>query len=153
MSSDHWEISNLIGHYAELLNLGRVDEVGALFRYGRITAENNPTAYEGTEEVTAMYRESVHFPEKLPDTLLYTTNLQIHVDGDWATSRAYFLAMHATEQGLAPVLGGRYHDEFRRIDGAWWFHRRHMFTDLIGDLSSHLQRPLEEYAQEAAAGE
>ena len=53
-SDDHWEISNLVAHYAELLNLGRIDEVGELFRHGKITSVGNPTTYEGTDEVVAM---------------------------------------------------------------------------------------------------
>ena len=149
MSSDHWEISNLIAHYAELLNLGHIDDVAALFRHGKITSEGNPTAREGSEEVAAMYRNSVVIPEKLPDTLIFTTNLQIEVDGDHASGKAYFLAMHQTERGVAPVIAGRYHDEFRRIDGKWWFHHRHMIPDLTGDLSTHLTRPLEELEAEA----
>jgi SnoaL-like domain len=149
MSEDHWAISNLIAHYAELLNLGRIDEVAELFRYGKITSEGNPTAREGIEEVAEMYRNSVVIPEKLPDTLIFTTNLQLEVDGDRATGKAYFLAIHQTERGVAPVIAGRYHDEFRRIDGTWWFHHRHMIPDIIGDLSTHLTRPLEELEAEA----
>ena len=147
MSSDHWAISNLVARYAELLNLGLIDEVGELFRYGRITSAGNPTTYTGTDEVAAMYRESVHFGEKVPDTLIFTTNLQIEVDGDAGTSRAYFLVVHQAPQGVEAVLAGRYHDEFRRIDGRWWFHHRHMLPDLVGDLSTHLNRPLEDYLE------
>ena len=147
MSSDHWEISNLVARYAELLNLGRIDEVGELFRYGKITSVGNPMTYEGTDEVVAMYRESVHFPEKVPDTLIFTTNLQIEVDGDTATSKAYFLVVHQAAQGVEAVLAGRYHDEFVRRDGRWWFGHRHMLPDLVGDLSTHLTRPLEEYLE------
>ena len=146
-SDDHWEISNLVAQYAELLNLGRIDDLGALFRYGKITSVGNPTTYDGTDEVVAMYRESVHFGEKVPDTLIFTTNLQIHVDGDSATSKAYFLVVHQAAAGVEPVLAGRYHDEFRRIDGRWWFHHRHMLPDLVGDLSTHLNRPIEEYLE------
>ena len=116
---DEWEIRNLIARYAELLNLGRIDEVGELFRHGRITSEGNPTAREGSAAVAAMYRDTVHFPEKLPDTLLFTSNLQIQVDGDRAAGKAYFMALHVTSRGLEPVIAGRYDDEFRRIDGQW----------------------------------
>src|ERR1044071_7550557 len=58
LSSDHWDISNLIARYAELLNLGRIDEVGELFRYGKITSVGNPTTHTGTDEVAARYRGS-----------------------------------------------------------------------------------------------
>src|SRR4029079_13806923 len=47
MSDDHWAISNLLARYAELLNLGRIDEVGELFRYGKITSVGNPMTYSG----------------------------------------------------------------------------------------------------------
>ena len=143
MSDDRDEISNLIARYAELLNLGQIDELGELFRYGRITSTTNDDILVGTEAVKEMYRTSVVFPEQLPDTLLFTTNLQIDVDGDSATGKAYFLGMHRTSTGMAAVIAGRYHDEFRRIDGRWWFHHRHMLPDMIGDLSSHLQEPLD----------
>jgi len=144
-ADDHWHISNLIAEYAELLNLGRVDEVAALFRHGRITADNNSDVYEGSEAIARMYRESVVFPERVPDTLLFTSNLQIHVDGDTATSKAYFMAVHQADAGIEVVLAGRYHDEFRRIDGTWWFHHRHMLPDLVGNLATHLTRPLDEF--------
>jgi ketosteroid isomerase-like protein len=144
MSDDHWEISNLIAEYAELLNLGRIDEVGALFRYGRVTSEGSSTVREGSDAVSAMYRQTVHFPDRMPDTLLFTSNLQIHVDGDTAFGKAYYVAVHQTDSGVVPVVAGRYQDEYRRIDGKWWFHHRHMIPDLIGDLSTHLVRPLDE---------
>jgi hypothetical protein len=143
MSDDRDEISNLIARYAELLNLGQIDELGELFRYGKITATSTDQVHEGAEAVKEMYRSSVVFPEKLPDTLLFTSNLQIDVDGDEAMGKAYFLGMHQTPNGVAAVIAGRYHDEFRRIDGKWWFHHRHMLPDLAGDLSSHLHEPLD----------
>jgi len=148
MSSDHWEISNLIARYAELLNLGRIEEVGELFRYGEITSEGNPNTYTGTDEIVAMYRESVVFPEKVPDTLIFTSNLQIEVDGERATGKAYFMAVHQTERGVGTVLAGRYHDRYAKIDGRWWFEHRHMWPDLTGDLSTHLTATLEEFNQE-----
>jgi hypothetical protein len=87
----------------------------------------------------------VTVPERVPDTLLVTTNLQITVDGERASGKAYFLALHQAAGALEPVVGGRYHDTFVRIDGTWWFEHRHMYTDLVGDLSSHMNRPIEDY--------
>jgi hypothetical protein len=148
MSSDHWAISNLIARYAELLNLGQIDELGRLFRYGKITSDGNPNTYEGTDEIIAMYRESVVFPEKVPDTLIFTSNLQIDVDGDRATGKAYFMAVHQAAQGVGTVLAGRYHDRYVKIDGTWWFEHRHMWPDLAGDLSTHLTATLEDFKED-----
>ena len=51
MSDDRDEISNLIARYAELLNLGQIDELGELFRHGRITSTTGDQVYDGTEAV------------------------------------------------------------------------------------------------------
>lgn len=147
MTADQWEIANLVARYAELLNLGQIAEVGELFKYGSITSEGNPNRHSGADAVVDMYRKSVIFGERLPDTLIFTSNLQIHIDGDEATGKAYFLAMHEGPSGLIPVLAGRYHDQYRRIDGRWWFHHRHMFPDLRGDLGSHLTKPIDEFSE------
>jgi hypothetical protein len=42
------------------------------------------------------------------------------------------------ELPLQPIICGRYHDTFHRIDGRWWFDTRIMFVDLVGDLGHHL---------------
>jgi hypothetical protein len=40
---------------------------------------------------------------------------------------------------LQPVIAGRYHDAFARIDETGWrFTDRLILPDLIGDLSEHL---------------
>jgi hypothetical protein len=142
--ADRAEITNLMFRYAELLNLGQVDDVAQLFRYGRISSEGSATVHEGPEAIAAWYRASVHFPEKVPDTLLFTTNIQLQIDGDTAHAKAYFMALHHAPSGLAPIVAGRYRDEFRRIDGRWWFHHRHMSADLVGDVSSHVTAPMDE---------
>ena len=40
---------------------------------------------------------------------------------------------------LQPIIVGRYHDEFERVDGAWRFSRRdYSLVDLVGDTSDHI---------------
>src|SRR5262245_39514799 len=63
MSADHWAISNLIARYAELLNLGQVDDVAELFRYGRITGTGMGDVV-GSEAVGAMYAKASCSPTK-----------------------------------------------------------------------------------------
>ena len=36
------------------------------------------------------------------------------------------------EVPLQPIIAGRYHDTFHRVDGAWYFDTREMFVDLKG---------------------
>ena len=60
-------------------------------------------------------------------------------DGDTATSRCYYTVLQQTDVlALQPIIAGRYHDRFERIDGGWRFADRLIFSDLIGDLSQHL---------------
>lgn len=152
MFEDWLAIQNLIARYAELVNLGRFDDVGEMFRYGRVAIDGNPDVVEGAEAVAAMYRESTRVPSTGPDSLLYTTNIQIEFDGDAARSRAYFVALHAKGDGvIVPVVGGRYRDAFMRRDGVWWFADRTMTIDLVGDLGDHISRPIEEYLSELPA--
>ena len=40
---------------------------------------------------------------------------------------------------LQMIIAGRYHDAFARVDGAWRFTDRLIFSDLVGDLSHHLK--------------
>jgi hypothetical protein len=37
------------------------------------------------------------------------------------------------------IVAGRYHDTFGKHAGAWRFATRHIFMDLIGDLTHHLR--------------
>jgi hypothetical protein len=142
---DYGQICNLLYRYAELLNLGQFDEVGDLFREGRVQVDGNPVVHEGAEAVAEMYRESTNVPSGGPDTLLYTTNIQVEVKGDNAKSRSYFLAVQRRNSGLVPVVGGRYRDELLRRDGTWTFKERSMTVDLLGDLGNHLKVPIEQY--------
>lgn len=128
--------------YAELLNLGRFEEVGRLFEHGRIVVGEN-FSVEGADAVGEMLRREVTLGEKVPDTLIITSNLQIDVDGDLATSKAYLTVMHQMNGAIVPVVAGRYHDRFQRIDGAWFFEQRRMCPDLVGDLSTHLNHRMD----------
>ena len=77
---------------------------------------------------------------KLCNMLLYiTSNPLIQVSGDDATCHSYFTVMQALPDfPLQAIISGHYEDEFKRVDGAWQFHRRSMFPELFGDLSRHL---------------
>jgi 3-phenylpropionate/cinnamic acid dioxygenase small subunit len=146
VTPSHVAIANLIFSYAERIDAGDYEGVAGLFRYAEITAEGNDEQYRGVEQVRQMYEGWTRRHEDgTPRTKHVTTNLIIEVDDESgaATCRSYFTVLQQTASlPLQPIIGGRYHDRFERVDGAWRFIHRHMITDLVGDLSQHLFRPI-----------
>jgi 3-phenylpropionate/cinnamic acid dioxygenase small subunit len=139
-------IENLLYTYAERIDAGDLDGVAELFAHGRICGlEDTPeTTVEGRDAVRAMYEASTRvYPETgTPMTKHVVTNARIEVDdgAGTASARSYYTVLQATD-GLAlqPIITGRYHDTFHRLDGAWWFETRIMLVDQLGDLSHHLK--------------
>ena len=141
MSDARWAIADLVHAYAERIDEGDFDGVADLFADGEIVGGG--VARRGRDEVLAMYVESTRrYEDGTPRTKHVTTNLVVAVDdaAGTATARSYFTVLQAVPGALAlqPVIAGRYHDEFERVDGAWRFRRREMLPDLLGDLSRHL---------------
>jgi ketosteroid isomerase-like protein len=147
--SDHVEIANLVYAYAERIDAGDFAGVGALFEHAVITADPAQGGeVRGSAAATKMYADwtRVYADPRSPGgrtlhTKHVTTNLQIHLDasGRTARTRSYFtVLMQTATLPLQPIIAGRYHDEFARLDGGWCFTRRHIITDLVGNLSEHL---------------
>ncbi|HEX6312499.1 MAG TPA: nuclear transport factor 2 family protein [Acidimicrobiia bacterium] len=139
-------VPKLIALYAERIDAGDFSGVAELFAHARVTAQGVDTVHYGTDEVRAMYEgwTRVH-DDGTPRTKHVTTNLVVEVDEDagTATCRSYFTVLQQTDAlALQPIIAGRYHDSFERVDGTWRFAHRHMITDLVGDLSQHLTRRL-----------
>lgn len=142
---DHAQICNLLYRYAELINTGQFDAVGALFRYGRVRVDGNPNVYEGEHAVANMYRSTVNASAGGPDSLLFTSNTQIELNGDQAVVKSYFCALHQRPGQIVPIVAGRYKDALERLDGQWWFRERRMTVDLLGDLGEHLHGAIDDY--------
>lgn len=145
MADSAREIENLLHTYAERIDAGDLDGVAELFTHGRIQAAPDapPEAtFEGRDRVAGLYRGATRLHEDgTPRTKHVTTNVIIEVDDDAGTgrTRSYYTVFQQTDDlPLQPIICGRYHDSFRRIDGRWWFDTRVMFVDLVGDLSRHL---------------
>jgi hypothetical protein len=139
------EIENLLHTYAERIDAGDLSGVADLFAHGRIAAATEATpeqTFEGRDRVLALYRGSTRiYDDGSPHTKHVTTNSIIEVaDGaDSGSARSYFTVFQQVEDlPLQPIISGRYHDTFHRIDGRWCFDTRVMHVDLVGDLSRHL---------------
>jgi 3-phenylpropionate/cinnamic acid dioxygenase small subunit len=135
------EVENLIYAYAERIDAGDLAGVAELFRHGRMKAGPG-MVFEGSEAVRSMYDSATRlYEDGTPRTQHVTTNVAVQVDEDagTATSRSYYMVFQQTAVlPLQPIIGGRYHDSFHRVDAEWCFNTREMFVDLTGDLSHHL---------------
>jgi len=138
-------IENLLHSYAERIDAGDLEGLADLFSQGRIApAPGTPPGQGlvGREAVLGLYRGMTQlYDDGTPHTKHVTTNPIIEVDE--AEGRARARSMFSVFQqldgfSLQPIISGRYHDSFHRIEGRWWFDTRVMLVDLKGDLSRHL---------------
>jgi len=136
-------ISDLVYTYAERIDLGDFDGLADLFTHA-VVIGGEDFVRKGRDEVLAMYVDGTRRYEDngTPHTKHVTTNLMVDVDEEagTATARSYFTVLQALPDSLAlqPIIAGRYHDRFEKVDGAWRFSERRMLVDLVGDLSQHL---------------
>ena len=144
MSDDRDAISKLIITYAERVDLGDFEGVGALFEHStyRSALGDDVVTYTGSGDVQSTMESMVmRYDDGTPRTKHVTTNLMIDVDGGagTATSKCYFSVLQQVgDFPLQVIIAGRYHDRFERVAGEWRFADRLIFSDLIGDLSHHL---------------
>lgn len=139
-------VENLLYEYADRIDAGDLDGVGALLAHAQVLADgpDGPVVVaEGREAVTALYRSTtrLHPETGTPRTRHVTTNARIEVDEDagTATARSVYTVLQATESlALQPIVSGRYDDNFERADGGWRFTRRLIHVDLVGELGQHL---------------
>lgn len=147
MSSAATAITNLLYRYGELMDQGDLEGVAALFASATIKTGPDGAIVEGSEAMLALWRAHVRIhPCGTPRTKHVITNPIVEVDeaSGTATCRSYFTVLQATpDLPLQIIAAGRYHDVFRRTDGAWRFAERdYTMLDLIGDLSQHLLIPV-----------
>ena len=70
-------------------------------------------------------------------------NIVVKVDGDTATAQAYWTHMTSNETGYGTVdFFGHYEDEMVKIDGDWYFSRRHVYNEAIPEWASEYQNPV-----------
>jgi uncharacterized protein (TIGR02246 family) len=135
-------IRALVHEYAERLDAGDLDGVAALFAHATWSAPIRPEPLRGTAEVRSAYDGVILYEDGTPCTKHIISNVNVEVDGDRAAARSYFTVLQARpDLPLQPIIAGRYHDGFERVDGQWRFADRMIIPDLIGDLSKHLRDP------------
>ena len=143
--SDADQIRDLLAAYCWHMDRGEFDALGALFAHASMgdgAAPDGPTL-SGADAIAALYRDGCILYDGIPRTKHVNTNAILEFDGDRATSRSCFLVEQQLDDfPLQPIVGGRYHDRFERVDGEWRFTERRFFVDLVGDTSRHQRAAL-----------
>jgi 3-phenylpropionate/cinnamic acid dioxygenase small subunit len=141
MSDARGEIENLLYLYAERMDAGDLEGVARLFEHAEYHAGGGGPL--SADQVLRVNRELIILHgDGTPRTKHLTTNVAIRLDLEAGTASAhsYFTVIQGVAGApLQPIVAGRYHDRFARVDGAWRFAERRILVDLVGDLSRHLR--------------
>src|ERR1700754_2966878 len=143
---DYFAIKNLIHRYADLLDRGKIDEVGALFDHADVymPGEPEPWSRAGQNKMAEIFRRWTRFfaeADGRPRTRHVTTNLIIEEDGpNRAKTQSYVIVFQSVGEDfpIQPIIGGTYNDKFEKVDGKWRFTERREEMSLFGDLRNHL---------------
>jgi 3-phenylpropionate/cinnamic acid dioxygenase small subunit len=136
-------IEHIVYGYAERVDLGDFAGVAELFADALYKGGGpDDPGVEGAAPVQQIFESMVRrYDDGTPRTKHVTTNLVIDGDDEAGTAMArsyYTVFQQVDDTPLQPIIAGRYHDRFARVDGAWRLTERVIFCDLIGDLSRHL---------------
>ena len=142
MSSDEQAIRNLLFTYAECIDRGDLEGMARLFEHAAYRAGDQAAVTDWRAVADLNKSLLILYEDGTPRTQHVTTNVLIEIDDGArsATARSRFTVLQrAPGAALQVIVAGRYHDRLEKIDGAWRFSARHIFMDLIGDLSRHLR--------------
>ena len=138
------DISNLLFSYTERFDLGDFEGAAELFRHARVLigAKGESVDYQG---LLSNWRSMVIVDPitQTPRTKHTCTNAIIEVDEEakTATARSYYVVYQQTDTlPLQPIVAGRYHDKFERVDGIWRFcERDYRMMEMVGNMSEHIR--------------
>jgi 3-phenylpropionate/cinnamic acid dioxygenase small subunit len=137
--ADKLDIHELLYRYAELVDAGDFEGVGALLARGAFAG------VRGAGPIAQLFASMVRrFPDGstptgTPRTRHLVLNPIVEVAGDTATARSTFFVVQATDTlALQPIAVGRYADTFARDADGWFFTDRQTELELVGDVSAHL---------------
>jgi len=142
-AEDRLAISDLVYRYAELIDAGDFDGMGALLGRADFGGANTPTM-SGANVAGLFAMTTRLFPNHegpgTPKTRHLVLNLIVDIADDaTAAARSTFCVIQATDLvPLQPIIAGRYHDRFARDDDGWYFTERIINVEMVGDVSDHL---------------
>lgn len=142
-TSDEMAITALICRYPELIDSGDLQGIGDLF--ASATLGEGDQGMAGGAGLTQMLKQLVRTYDGKTHTRHLVTNLVVEVadDGLHAEARSCITVLqgHSPDFPLQIIATNRHFDSFEKVDGEWRFTRRSNITDLVGDMSHHINLP------------
>ncbi len=144
MLTDSDELRNLLFRYAEAIDAGDLAALRDLFEHAVISLDGGATwrgrRAGGDDSEPGPWRATASGGgPKGTKHVVTNVIVELAAGGDEASTRSSFTVLQATDSlPLQPIIAGRYHDTFRRIDGAWRFASRRYIIDLVGDAGGLL---------------
>jgi hypothetical protein len=146
-AGDRVDVTELLYRYAELIDAGDFDGVGALLSratFGGI----GPRGVSGAENIaklfaatTRRYTDHGNTPRTRHLALNPIVEISTKISAArTATARSTFCVVQNTETvPLQPIVVGRYFDAFACDDAGWYFTERKVDVEMVGDVSDHLK--------------
>lgn len=143
MPTSALEITNLLYGYGELVDAGDFEGIGRLLAHAQVSDGSGRLEIRGAEAVRRLYEATTRrYPDTgTPKTKHVITNPILEIDEaeGRATCRSHYTVFQQTERlPLQPIITGRYHHVFERVDGAWRISEHRFFVDLVGAVGEHL---------------
>ena len=141
-SDDKLAVNELLYTYAELIDAGDFDGVGALLSRATFGG-TGPQGVSGAENIAKLFAATTRrYPDhgNTPRTrhLVLNPIVELKQDGT-AASRSTFCVIQDTDTvPMQPIVVGRYFDTFGHDDSGWYFTERKVEIQMIGDVSAHL---------------
>jgi hypothetical protein len=127
-------IREVMARYCHALDACRFGDVAGLFLAdGEWTTDYGSAL--GRAAIEELLKNTVPLKGEGPQRKHYITNTVIDLDGDGARSVSDYLIIRESENGLIPVMGGTYKDTFRKEGDHWFFSRKELVHDIVGDMA------------------
>lgn len=140
-SDDRAAAAELLARYAELIDAGDFDGVGALLDDAVLRDGDGSVIATGSAEIAALYSATTRrHDDGTPRTAHVITNVIVDPVGpDELEMRSRFTVLQCTDTlALQPVVAGRYVDRLTRSGDGWRFSDRTMIPQFWGDVTEHL---------------
>jgi 3-phenylpropionate/cinnamic acid dioxygenase small subunit len=141
-ADDQLTIIELLYRYAELIDAGDFDGVGALLSRATFGG-TGPQGVSGAENIAKLFAKTTRrYPDhgNTPRTrhLVLNPIVELHGDGTAASRSTFCVLQDTAAVPIQPIVVGRYFDTFGRDESGWHFTERKVEIQMIGNVSDHL---------------